>query len=57
MNKVNEPDENDKISIFFWCRCEKNKHLDESRKTGQILGTIMTFYSIFFLQKLTNQIY
>ncbi|MFS7920236.1 hypothetical protein Hanom_Chr03g00222121 [Helianthus anomalus] len=29
----------------FWIQMRKNKPLDESRKTGQITGTKMTFYS------------
>ncbi|MFS8015252.1 hypothetical protein Hanom_Chr15g01354221 [Helianthus anomalus] len=30
----------------FWIRMWKNKPLDESRKTGQTLGTKMAFYSL-----------
>ncbi|MFS7952460.1 hypothetical protein Hanom_Chr07g00607191 [Helianthus anomalus] len=29
----------------FWSQMQKNKHLDESRKTGQTSGTKMAFYS------------
>ncbi|MFS7995252.1 hypothetical protein Hanom_Chr12g01115841 [Helianthus anomalus] len=29
----------------FWIQMQKNKLLDESRKTGQTSGTKMTFYS------------
>ncbi|MFS7958965.1 hypothetical protein Hanom_Chr08g00685111 [Helianthus anomalus] len=29
----------------FWVQMQKNKPLDESRKTGQISWTKMTFYS------------
>ncbi|MFS7917237.1 hypothetical protein Hanom_Chr03g00186721 [Helianthus anomalus] len=39
MDGVNELDDN------FWIQMRKNKLLDESRKTGQTLGTKMTFYS------------
>ncbi|MFS7922344.1 hypothetical protein Hanom_Chr03g00247971 [Helianthus anomalus] len=28
----------------FWIHMRKNKHLDESRKTGQTSGTKMAFY-------------
>ncbi|MFS7983329.1 hypothetical protein Hanom_Chr11g00973251 [Helianthus anomalus] len=33
----------------FWIQMRKNKHLDESRKTGQTSGTKMAFYSIINL--------
>ncbi|MFS7991717.1 hypothetical protein Hanom_Chr12g01073901 [Helianthus anomalus] len=33
----------------FWIQMRKNKHLDESRKTGQTLGTKMAFYSISYV--------
>ncbi|MFS8006103.1 hypothetical protein Hanom_Chr13g01245341 [Helianthus anomalus] len=36
----------------FWIQMRKNKPLDESRNTGQTLGTKITFYSFFF--KLTS---
>ncbi|MFS8004843.1 hypothetical protein Hanom_Chr13g01230511 [Helianthus anomalus] len=36
---------------IFWIQKQKNKPLDESRKTGQTSGTKMTFYS---LQKVNN---
>ncbi|MFS7977996.1 hypothetical protein Hanom_Chr10g00910501 [Helianthus anomalus] len=44
----------------FWIQMQKTKPLDESRKTGQTLGTEMAFYSFFVLlneiQKLNVQI-
>ncbi|MFS7910991.1 hypothetical protein Hanom_Chr02g00112701 [Helianthus anomalus] len=35
----------------FWMQMWKNKPLEESRKTGQTLGTKMTFYSFLNLKK------
>ncbi|MFS7954857.1 hypothetical protein Hanom_Chr07g00635561 [Helianthus anomalus] len=32
----------------FWIQMRKNKHLDESRKSGQTSGTKTTFYSLFY---------
>ncbi|MFS7908859.1 hypothetical protein Hanom_Chr01g00088011 [Helianthus anomalus] len=46
MNRVNEPDENGRFQSFR-IQMRKNKPLDESRKTGQTLGTKMAFYSLF----------
>ncbi|MFS7973169.1 hypothetical protein Hanom_Chr09g00853431 [Helianthus anomalus] len=36
-----------KVARFqtFWIQMQKNKPLDESRKTGQTSGTKMAFYS------------
>ncbi|MFS7897208.1 hypothetical protein Hanom_Chr00s007317g01737581 [Helianthus anomalus] len=38
----------------FWIQIRKNKPLDESRKTGQISGTKMTFYSKINKQHVTS---
>ncbi|MFS7902410.1 hypothetical protein Hanom_Chr01g00010971 [Helianthus anomalus] len=43
-----------KMTIFqtFWIQMRKNKPLEESRKTGQTLGTKVVFYSNYsFLGK------
>ncbi|MFS7990953.1 hypothetical protein Hanom_Chr12g01065031 [Helianthus anomalus] len=32
----------------FWIQMRKNKHLDESRKSGQTSRTKMAFYSYFY---------
>ncbi|MFS7915898.1 hypothetical protein Hanom_Chr02g00170791 [Helianthus anomalus] len=39
----------------FWIHMRKNKLLDESRKTGQTLGTKMAFYSLVRKTKLVKQ--
>ncbi|KAF5800099.1 hypothetical protein HanXRQr2_Chr07g0312121 [Helianthus annuus] len=44
MNRVNEPDENDKISNLLYPDAVK-QNFDENRKTGQTFGTNKTFYS------------
>ncbi|MFS7903459.1 hypothetical protein Hanom_Chr01g00024311 [Helianthus anomalus] len=35
----------------FYIRMQKNKPLDENRKSGQTSGTKMSFYSSFYLSR------
>ncbi|MFS7975962.1 hypothetical protein Hanom_Chr10g00886831 [Helianthus anomalus] len=55
MDGVNEPDENGEDFKPFGSRCEKNKPLDESRKTGQTSRTKMAFYSMKYYWKTTGR--
>ncbi|MFS8030861.1 hypothetical protein Hanom_Chr17g01539061 [Helianthus anomalus] len=50
MNGVNEPDEMARFQTF-WIQMQKNKPLDESRKTDQTSGTEMAFYSLNYRKK------
>ncbi|MFS7983651.1 hypothetical protein Hanom_Chr11g00977001 [Helianthus anomalus] len=41
----------------FWIQMRKNKPLDESRKTGQISGTKMAFYSLYLVKRVWEVLY